>query len=211
MCLHEPATPHFNQDYPELSGFQNCRWGLRHYLLHPNPVVQYFTCRLQGHTAHVNLSVKCVCQQRSSAAGLTHDVNLLRENQYCPDWSRWRCEVFLVLDGGFEDIWLLPLMKDFFLMLSKQQHTSSREKPPYKNRHPAGVKGQGTPCQSEERSDNRGLRPSASWNQTNSLGFGSSSPLVSAPFLIAASAQLRWFSKRFPCINCVLLCPFWWL
>lgn len=100
-----------NRDYTELSGFQNCRWGLRRYLLNPNPVVQYFACRLQAHAAHVNLSVKCICQQGSAATGpplrksyshLTHDVNLFRENQYCPDRSRWRCEVFPRLGPGFQ-------------------------------------------------------------------------------------------------------------
>lgn len=30
------------------------------------------------------------------------------------------------------------------------------------NRHPAGVKGEGPPCQSKDRSVNRALRPSAS-------------------------------------------------
>lgn len=139
MCSHEPATPHFNQDYKESSGFQNCIWGLGYYLLNPNPVVQYFACRLKERTALVNLSMKCICQLRSAAPGLplrksyshlTHDVNLLRENQYCPDWSRWWCEVFLCLGRGLEDIWLFPLMHDFFFILSNQQQTSSREKPP---------------------------------------------------------------------------------
>lgn len=94
MCSHEPATPHFNQDYKESSGFQNCIWGLGYYLLNPNPVVQYFACRLKERTALVNLSMRCIRQLRSAAPGLplrksysylTHDVNLLRENQYCPD------------------------------------------------------------------------------------------------------------------------------
>lgn len=122
MCLHEPATPHLSQDYSESSGFQNCRWGLRYYLLYPNHA-EYFSCRLQGHTAYANLSVKCIRQQKSVATGLplrksyshlTHDVNLFRENQYCPHWSRWRRKVFPVMGGGLEDVWLFPLMKDFF-------------------------------------------------------------------------------------------------
>lgn len=86
---------------------------------------------------------------RKSYSHVTHDVNLFRGNQYCPASSRWRCEVFGV--GVLKDIWLFPLTEDFFLMLSKQQLSSSREEPPCKNRHSAEVKGQVPPCQPEER------------------------------------------------------------
>lgn len=90
VCSHEPSTSYVNQDYREPSGFQNCLQGLWYYLLNPNPVLQYLGCRLREQTV-LNLSMKCIRQQTSGSAGppfrksylhLTHDVNLLAENQY---------------------------------------------------------------------------------------------------------------------------------
>lgn len=85
----------------------------------------------------------------NSYSHLTHAINLLRENQYCPDWSRWRCEVFSILGGGLEDIWLFPPDAGLFLYVVRPAANQQQGEPPYKNRHPAGVKDHGPPCQSE--------------------------------------------------------------
>lgn len=169
MCSHEPSTSHVNQDYREPSGFQNCLQGPWYYLLNPNFVVLYLGCRLREQTA-LNLSMKCIRQQRSGSAGppfrksylhLTHDVNLLGENQYqaaeAEEIAGCFAAGFPVTSGCFHRCRIFIFFFVFMLPNQQQEETCR------KNRHPAGVKGQASPCHSE--------RPSASSYQSNSFGF----------------------------------------
>lgn len=146
VCSHEPSTSHVNQDYQEPSGFQNCLQGLWYYLLSPNPVVQYLGCRLREQTA-LNLSMKCIRQQRSGSAGppfrksylhLTHDVNLLRENQY------QAAEADEVVWQGF--LWHLAVFTDAGFFLSLCCQTSSRKKPAARIGTPLGSRVRALPA-----------------------------------------------------------------
>lgn len=137
MRLHVTAAPHFNEDYWDSRGFQNinCRWGLwprpRHYLLNPNNVIQYFTCRLQGHEAHQNHWVEFIHQQRSQAAAtgppwhkshshLTHVVNLLGGSIACPAflfgfgwWKQMKLWGFSTVRGVWETYGCFPWPQPF--------------------------------------------------------------------------------------------------
>lgn len=101
-------------------------------------------------------------------------------------------KVFLVLDGGLEDIWLLPLMKDFFSSCCQNSSTPAAVRNP-----PARIGIQlGSEVRALPASQRRGVITEDCVHlqaeiKPTSLGFDSSSSLVSCLFLIAASAQLR--------------------
>lgn len=166
MCSHEPATPRITQDYFESSGFQNCIWGLGYYLLNPSHVVQYFACRLKERTALVNLSMKCIHQQRSAAPWAAITLILFTFDTWCKSpqgesilsWLR-QMKIWGVPSAwtGVEKTYgCFPWCMTISLYVGKLSANQQQGETSCQNRHPAEVKDQGLPTSL------RGLHPSAS-------------------------------------------------